>query len=105
MKTICEKEEYEYNKDKDTANKLIQILCKNDFIPTSLKTHFEGLDKAISSIKTTLESGLPTLRNRNGGHGQGNEVVYVPEQFVTYALNLAATNIVLLVDLYKENKK
>lgn len=105
MKTICEKEKYKYNKDKDTANKLIQILCNNDFIPISLKTHFEGLDKAISSIKTTLETGLPTLRNRNGGHGQGNEVVYVPQQFVTYALNLAATNIVLLVDLYKENKK
>lgn len=104
MKTICEKVPYEYNKDRDTANKLIDILCKNDFIPMSLKNHFQGLDKALSSIKTTLESGLPTLRNRKGGHGQGDEVVFVPEQLVTYALNLSATNIVLLVDLYKNNK-
>lgn len=104
IKTICEKVPYEYNKNKDTANKLIDILFKNDFIPASLKNHFQGLDKALSSIKITLESGLPTLRNRNGGHGQGDEVVFVPEQFVTYALNLAATNIVLLVDLYKNKK-
>lgn len=104
MKTICENMKYDYRKDKDTANKLIDILCKEDFIPMSLKTHFQGLDKALTSIKTTLEAGLPTVRNRIGGHGQGDEVVYVPEQFVTYALNLAATNIVLLVDLYKDKK-
>ena len=104
MKTICENNGYKYNKEKDTANKLIQILCEEGLIPTTLQTHFQGLDKAISSIKTTLESGLPTLRNRKGGHGQGDEVIHVPEQFVTYALNLAACNIVLLVDLYKENK-
>lgn len=104
MKTICEKVPYEYNNNKDTANKLIDILCKNDFIQMSLKNHFQGLDKALTSIKTTLESGLPTLRNRNGGHGQGDEVVFVPEQLVTYSLNLCATNIVLLVDLYKNNK-
>lgn len=104
MKTICENKGYEYNKERDTANKLIQLLCNKDFIPMELKTHMQSLEKVLLSVKTTLESGLPTLRNRKGGHGQGNEVVYVPEQFVTYALNLAATNIVLLVDLYKENK-
>ncbi|CUP63170.1 hypothetical protein BH721_10695 [Clostridium baratii] len=104
MKTICEKLKYPYDKEKHTANKLIGILCDKDFIPISLKTHFDGLDKAIGGIRTSLDSGLPTLRNRKGGHGQGDEVVYVPEELVTYALNLSATNIVLLVNLYKKYK-
>lgn len=104
MKTICENMPYNYNKDKDTASKLIMTLCNNDFIPISLKTHFEGLNKAICGIRASLDSGLPTLRNRKGGHGQGESIEYVPEEFVTYALNLAATNIVLLVNLYKGKK-
>ncbi|MBE6050993.1 MAG: hypothetical protein E7214_10175 [Clostridium sp.] len=104
MKTVCEEMQYTYNKNKDTANKLIEILCENEFIPMSLKNHFQGLDKVLTGLKTSLNSGLPTLRNKKAGHGQGDEVVYVPEQFVTYAINLAATNIVLLVDLYKNNK-
>ena len=104
MKTICENIPYQYDKNKDTASKLITILCNNDFIPISLKTHFDGLDKAISGIRTSLDSGLPTLRNRKGGHGQGERIEYVTEEFATYALNLAATNIVLLVNLYKRKK-
>ncbi|WP_195245227.1 STM4504/CBY_0614 family protein [Clostridium celatum] len=104
MKTICENIPYDYNKDKDTASKLITILCNNDFIPISLKTHFDGLDKAIGGIRTSLDSGLPTLRNRKSGHGQGESIEYVTEEFATYALNLAATNIVLLVNLYKRKK-
>lgn len=104
MKTICENIPYDYNKDKDTASKLITILCNNDFIPISLKTHFDGLDKAIGGIRTSLESGLPTLRNRKSGHGQGESIEYVTEEFAIYALNLAATNIILLVNLYKRKK-
>lgn len=101
MKTICEELEFEYDKDRDTANKLIKILCENDLIPISLKTHFEGLEKAIGGIRTSLDNGLPVVRNRKGGHGQGNDVTEVPSELVTYALNLAATNIVLLVNLYQ----
>ncbi len=61
---------YKYNKNKDTANKLIDILCKEDFIPMSLKNHFQGLDKALTSIKTTLESGLPTFVIEKGDMGK-----------------------------------
>lgn len=104
MKTICENLKFEYKKDKDTANRLIKILCDNDLIPASLKNHFDGVDKIIDGTKNSLECGLPVIRNKTSGHGQGNEVIKIPESLVTYALNLAATNIVLLVNLYKENK-
>lgn len=104
MKTICEKKEYTYDKNKDTASKLIKILCEYDLIPVSLKSHFEGLKALLSGVQTSLEAGLPVLRNKSAGHGQGATVVYIPEHLATYALNLSATNIVLLVNLYKDKK-
>lgn len=47
-----------------------------------------------------MESGLTalaTLRNRQGGHGQGEAAVDVPPYLAAHALHLAAANIVLLV--------
>lgn len=96
MKTICERKEYDYNKDKDTAKKLIDILLKTNFIPKYLSTHATGL-------RTTLEAGLPTVRNREGGHGQGEIPIKVTESYAKYALNLTATNISFLINLYKES--
>lgn len=105
MKTICERKGYEYSKEKDTANSLIKILLEKDFIPKSLSNHFDGLKNCINGIKTSLEAGLPTLRNRNAGHGQGESIVCVPEYLAVYAINLVATNIVLLADIYSEKNK
>lgn len=102
MKTICKRKGYEYNNEKDTASNLIKILVEKDFIPKSLSNHFDGLRSCINGIKTSLEAGLPTLRNRKAGHGQGEEIVGVPEYLAVYAINLVATNIVLLVDIYSE---
>lgn len=96
LKTICEKMNYPYEKDKDTAKQLLQHLSENNFYPKYLESHLTG-------IRTTLESGAPTLRNKKAGHGQGSEVVNISDEYVEYALNLVATNIVLLVKLF--NKK
>ncbi|PEF77690.1 STM4504/CBY_0614 family protein [Bacillus toyonensis] len=97
MKTICDKRNLTYNKASDTARKLITILFENNIIPGYLNNHF-------TSLRTTLESGLPTVRNKQAGHGQGSESVKVDPYFVEYAINLAATNIILLVKAYKESK-
>lgn len=105
MKTICKKMNYEYDKDKDTAKTLIKRLIDEDFIPRHLSNHFDGLRGCLSGIITSLESGLPTLRNRKSGHGQGEEIVGVPEYLATYAINLVATNIVLLADIYTSDYK
>jgi hypothetical protein len=45
-----------------------------------------------------LESSVPTVRNRLGGHGQGTEVVKVPSHVVAYALHMTASTIVFLAD-------
>jgi hypothetical protein len=96
MKTICDKKGYAYQKDKDTSSKLISILLDNNLIPEYLRNHFTGL-------RTTLESGLPTVRNKKAGHGQGSAPVTIEPYFVEYAINLAATNIVLLVNAFKSS--
>ncbi len=96
MKTICDKKGYTYNKAKDTAKKLIEILESNNFYPSYMSSH-------MASLRTTLEE-LPTLRNKTAGHGQGSAVTPISDDFAEYALNLAATNIVLMVGIYKRGK-
>ncbi|MEK5148380.1 hypothetical protein MKX53_15400 [Psychrobacillus sp. FSL K6-4615] len=95
MKIICSAMGYEFDEKRDTASRLIAVLFKNDFVPEYLQNHFTGL-------KQTLESGLPTLRNKLGGHGQGESIIEVPESLVKYTLNLCATNIVFLVNTFEE---
>ena len=89
LKTICKKRKWHYDSERDTANNLIQIVLNNRLIPTFMESHFSGL-------KGALKSGLPTLRNRRTGHGQGPEKIVVPEYIAAYALHLTASNILLL---------
>lgn len=59
----------------------------------------------LVSIKITLGIGVPTVQNKKAGHGQGSTVESISDEFAEYALNLAATNIVLLVGIYKREYK
>lgn len=98
MKTICDKKGYTYDKAKDTAKQLINILESNNFYPSYMSSH-------MANLRTTLESGLPVVRNKTSGHGQGSTVTPISDEFAEYALNLTATNIVLLVGIYKRGKE
>ncbi|WP_340392844.1 hypothetical protein [Paenibacillus sp. FSL E2-0190] len=93
MKTICKRKGWEV-RENATAKPLINTLFQNGLLSTSLQTQF-------SSLRDTLESGLPTIRNKNSGHGQGENVVHLPPHLVAYALHLAATNILFLIESYK----
>lgn len=97
LKTICKEMKYPFDNEKDTAKQLLQHLTDNNFYPAYLESHLTG-------IRTTLESGAPTLRNKKAGHGQGQEIVDVADEYVEYALNLVATNIVLLVKIFNQKK-
>jgi hypothetical protein len=81
-------------KQTDTAKTLISTCMDNGLIPEYLTSQF-------SSLRSLLESGVPTIRNRNGGHGQGESSVPVPEYLARYALNLTATTILFLVEAHK----
>ncbi|WP_429103607.1 STM4504/CBY_0614 family protein [Aeromonas hydrophila] len=92
MKAICKIRQWEI-KPNDTAKALIATCFSNGLIPNYLETQF-------SSIRSALESGVPTVRNKNGGHGQGAEPIAVPEYMARYALNLTATSILFIVDAH-----
>lgn len=97
LKTICQKRGWTYEKNKVTAKDLIKIVFDHELIPTYLESHF-------SALKNTLKDGLPTVRNRESGHGQGPEITTVPEYFAAYALHLTASNILLLAKADEELK-
>jgi len=88
MKTICSMKKWKVNPN-DTAKNLIAVCVANNLFPTYLESQ-------IGSLRTLLESGVPTVRNRLGGHGQGAEPVAVPAYLARYALNLTASNSLLL---------
>ena len=67
MKAICSKHKWQYPPTA-TCSTLIQICIDNGLIPTFWTQHF-------SALRSTLESGVPTARNKLGGHGQGASVV------------------------------
>lgn len=96
MKTICHLRKWPI-KTGDTAKNLIATCLDKGLIPPYIDSQF-------SSIRSLLESGVPTLRNKNGGHGQGSTPVDVPEYLARYALNLTATTILFLVEAHQGTK-
>ncbi|SDT05057.1 STM4504/CBY_0614 family protein [Winogradskyella sediminis] len=89
MKIICKEKEWEFNKT-DTSRKLIQICFRNELVPTFTQNQF-------TSLQNLLESGIPTIRNKLGGHGQGQTPQKVDDEMTRYALNLTGTNIIFLI--------
>jgi hypothetical protein len=96
MKAICSKRKWAF-KPTDTASALIDVCLKNELIPALILSH-------IGSVRSTLESGIPTVRNRLSGHGQGTRVVDVPPHYASYMLHLTATTIKFLVESEKALK-
>ena len=93
MKTICDEQDWSYQPG-DTASKLINVCFQNNLIPTYLQTQF-------SSLRQSLESGVPTIRNKLGGHGQGSQPIIVPQYFAAYQLHMTASTILFLVEAEK----
>ena len=78
MKAICDQRGWAYETEKATATNLLDLIFQHGLIPTEMQSHF-------TALPSTLASGLPTVRNRGGrgGHGQGIEVVDVPDYLET----------------------
>lgn len=74
-----------------SLNKLIQAVFENNLIPIYLQTEFSGL-------RTMLESGIGTVRNKSGGHGAGEKRRDVPKHLAAFQLHQTAAAILLLVE-------
>lgn len=96
MKIIIHDFKWDYQQN-DTASKLIQKCLDKELIPKFLQSQF-------SALRTTLEAGIPTIRNKNSGHGQGPVKIVVPDSLATYSIYMTGTCINYLIELYKEKK-
>ncbi len=93
MKVICKKRRWSHDPHATSAA-LLKVLFDNELIPKFWEGHF-------SALRSSLESGVPTARNRLGGHGQGITVTQVPPYLVAYVLHLTASAIVFLFEADK----
>ncbi len=96
MKIICKAKDWIVSST-DGAAKLINTILDNGLIQGSFQ-------QQLTSLRTLLESGTPTVRNRNSGHGQGTVQVVIPDYLALYGLNTAAANIVLLVSAFEATR-
>ena len=93
MKAVCKARDWSHPANA-TAIPLVKFLIEKGLIPAELESHFAGL-------RSAMESGLPTISNRTSRHGQGADPITIPPHFAAYALHLAASNIVFLVQAHK----
>lgn len=94
MKIICELKGYGLP-SKHTASALIAHLRKNSFIENFQDEKFNGLAKTLQSISIS--------RNNQAGHGQGIKKRDLSVMFAEYALQITASNILLLIGIYNES--
>jgi AbiJ N-terminal domain 4 len=97
MKSICKIKKWEYDK-RARASDLLKILRAKGLFP-------DYLDNSFDQLLAILKSGLPEVRNNSGSHGAGPEPLKVPQHVAAYAIHLAATNIVFLVECMKANQQ
>lgn len=90
MKAICDKRGWSFAKTA-TARDLIQVCFDKGLVPAFWQQNY-------SSLRSLLESSVPTGRNKLSGHGQGSSPVAVPPYLVSYTLHMTAAVIVFLGD-------
>jgi len=93
LKTICKSKGWTFQ-ETDTAKTLLDVCFQNNLVPSYLQTQY-------AALRSTLESGAPTLRNKLGGHGQGAEKIEVPLYYAAYMLHLTGSTIHFLIEAEK----
>lgn len=93
MKYICDDRQWPYDRDRHTAKPLIDIIFDKQLIPGWAQSQ-------VTSLRSMLESGLPTARNRSAGHGRGPDARQVTDYLAAFALHMTAANTVLLVEAF-----
>lgn len=89
LKIIMKKHKWEYNEN-DTADALTGKILQKGLVPEYWLQYFK-------SLKNTLTAGVPTVRNKEAGHGQADELKNIPDYLVSYVLHMTASVILFLV--------
>jgi hypothetical protein len=93
LKVILDKKGWAYHST-DTAKKLLDVAFVNNLIPAHMQNSFTGL-------RTILESGVPTVRNKTAGHGAGASPRNIPKYIAEFQMHQTAAAILLLVEAAK----
>ena len=93
MKAICDKRKWTYPHDA-TAKALIQVCFDKGLVPSFWQ-------QQLSSLRSLLESSIPTGRNKLSGHGQGSIPTAVPDYLVAYMLHMTASTLLFLTTAEK----
>jgi hypothetical protein len=94
LKAICKKRGWSYDPT-DTAKKLLDVTFSNGLAPPFMQTQF-------ASLRSLLESGIPTVRNKLSGHGQGAQPQAVPQHVAAFGLHLTASAILFVINSEKD---
>jgi len=99
LKVILHARKVSFDGKKETAKPLIdKVLSVPSLVPPDLRNYANNLAEVLL--------GLPTLRNRNPpAHGQGTSPSTLDRDEAQFALNLAATFIVFLVNRHRSLRK
>ncbi len=90
LMSICALKGWDFQ-PKDSAKRLLDLVFEKGLLPAFMQSEF-------SALRGLLEGGVPVVRNKLGGHGQGVDSREVPDYWARYAINSAASNILLLVE-------
>ena len=91
MKAICDKRDWDCDKNRATAQPLIRACFENGLIPAFWESEF-------SHLKQLLETSVPTGVNKLAAHGVGSTPTEVPPHIVSYILHMTASSVVFLAD-------
>ena len=94
MKAICDKRNWAYEANA-TAKNLIKVCFDHGLVPVFWQ-------QELSSLRSLLESSVPTGRNKLSGHGQGGTPTTVPDYLVAYMLHMTASTLVFLTTAEQE---
>lgn len=90
FKSIFDQKQWPYPKGSRISD-LVKVAKTNRLFP-------DYLDNSFDQLVATLQSGLPKIRDNDASHGQGATPKPVPSYIAAYALHLAASKIVFIVD-------
>lgn len=77
--------------DKSTVKDIVKAIFDHQFIPSYMQQEFTGL-------RTILESGINTVRNKAGGHGAGVTPRNIEKHVAEFQMNQTAAALKLLAE-------
>jgi hypothetical protein len=90
LKAICKQKKWTHQ-DGDRLSELVKVVVSNGLFP-------DWLDNSLTTYIAMIKTGLPSVRNNSGAHGESPDAEPVQDYFTRYALHMSAANILLVAE-------